>query len=120
MGHRAGGYVFCGCMPSKTLIYSAEVLLSSKGKRVWADIQARVSMEKLHQRKLDTIKNSPTTASSTCRAASIISIGTSQIYSGTVELDNGDALEASISSSRPGPCLQATYSWHRRFGYLDE
>ena len=46
-----------GCMPSKTLIYSAEVLhLAQQGKRLGLDIpQARVDMTALHQRKQDII-----------------------------------------------------------------
>ncbi|MEO0510398.1 MAG: NAD(P)/FAD-dependent oxidoreductase [Verrucomicrobiota bacterium] len=47
-----------GCMPSKTLIYSAEVLhLAQKGKRFGLSIKdAKVDMPALHQRKLDTIE----------------------------------------------------------------
>ena len=47
-----------GCMPSKTLIYSAEVLhLAQKGKAFGLNIpEATVDMPALHQRKLETIK----------------------------------------------------------------
>ena len=47
-----------GCMPSKTLIYSAEVLHHAKhGKLFGLDIpDAKVDMPLLHQRKVDTIK----------------------------------------------------------------
>lgn len=47
-----------GCMPSKTLIYSSEVLhLAQKAKAFGLDIpSAAVDMPALHQRKLDTIK----------------------------------------------------------------
>lgn len=47
-----------GCMPSKTLIYSAEVLhLAQKGKAFGLDIPtAKVDMPALHQRKLEVIK----------------------------------------------------------------
>ncbi|CAA6693696.1 MULTISPECIES: NAD(P)/FAD-dependent oxidoreductase [unclassified Lentimonas] len=47
-----------GCMPSKTLIYSAEVLhLAQKGKAFGLNIpEATVDMPGLHQRKLETIK----------------------------------------------------------------
>ena len=47
-----------GCMPSKTLIYSAEVLhLAQHAKAFGLDIpNARVDMPRLHQRKLDTIE----------------------------------------------------------------
>ena len=47
-----------GCMPSKTLIYSAEVLhLAQHGKLFGLSIpEAKVDMRALHQRKLDTIK----------------------------------------------------------------
>ena len=47
-----------GCMPSKTLIYSAEVLhLAQKGKAFGLDIpEAQVDMAALHQRKLEVIK----------------------------------------------------------------
>lgn len=47
-----------GCMPSKTLIYSAEVLhLAQQGKAFGLDIpQAAADMAALHQRKLDTIR----------------------------------------------------------------
>jgi len=46
-----------GCMPSKTLIYSAEVLhLARLAKEFGLDIpEAKVDMPALHQRKLDTI-----------------------------------------------------------------
>lgn len=46
-----------GCMPSKTLIYSAEVLhLAQQGKAFGLDIpEAAADMASLHQRKLDTI-----------------------------------------------------------------
>lgn len=46
-----------GCMPSKTLIYSAEVLhLAQNGKDFGLDIpKAKVDMPGLHQRKLATI-----------------------------------------------------------------
>lgn len=47
-----------GCMPSKTLIYSAEVLhLAQQAEAFGLKIpSAEVDMPKLHQRKLDTIK----------------------------------------------------------------
>lgn len=47
-----------GCMPSKTLIYSAEVLhLAQNGRAFGLNIpSASVDMPLLHQRKLDTIK----------------------------------------------------------------
>ncbi|MBH53218.1 MAG: pyridine nucleotide-disulfide oxidoreductase [Opitutaceae bacterium] len=47
-----------GCMPSKTLIYSAEVLHHAKnGNRFGLDIpDASVDMPKLHQRKVETIE----------------------------------------------------------------
>lgn len=47
-----------GCMPSKTLIYSAEVLhLAQKGKTFGLDIQsAQIDMPALHARKLEVIK----------------------------------------------------------------
>lgn len=47
-----------GCMPSKTLIYSAEVLhLAQKGKAFGLNIpEASADMPALHQRKLETIK----------------------------------------------------------------
>lgn len=47
-----------GCMPSKTLIYSAEVLhLAQNGKKFGLNIpNAAVDMPALHQRKVDTIK----------------------------------------------------------------
>lgn len=47
-----------GCMPSKTLIYSAEVLhLAQNAKKFGLNIpEANVDMAALHQRKLDTIK----------------------------------------------------------------
>ncbi len=46
-----------GCMPSKTLIYSTEVLhLAQHGKAFGLDIpEARIDMQALHQRKLATI-----------------------------------------------------------------
>lgn len=46
-----------GCMPSKTLIYSAEVLHQARqGKLFGLDIpDAKVDMKRLHQRKVDTI-----------------------------------------------------------------
>ena len=47
-----------GCMPSKTLIYSAELLhLAQKGEKFGLRIPvAAVDMTALHQRKVDTIK----------------------------------------------------------------
>ena len=47
-----------GCMPSKTLIYSAEVLhLAQQGTRFGLSIpKAKVDMKALHERKLATIK----------------------------------------------------------------
>ena len=88
--------VLRGCMPSKTLIYSAEVLhLAQKGSEFGLDIpEARVSMEKLHQRKLDTIKEF-----TDYRVESMQS-GKYHLYRNfakfisedTVELDNGDRL----------------------------
>jgi pyruvate/2-oxoglutarate dehydrogenase complex dihydrolipoamide dehydrogenase (E3) component len=47
-----------GCMPSKTLIYSAEILHQARnGKLFGLDIaDAKVDMKLLHQRKVDTIK----------------------------------------------------------------
>jgi pyruvate/2-oxoglutarate dehydrogenase complex dihydrolipoamide dehydrogenase (E3) component len=47
-----------GCMPSKTLIYSAEVLhLAQQGKTFGLNIpEASVDMPALHQRKLEVIK----------------------------------------------------------------
>jgi pyruvate/2-oxoglutarate dehydrogenase complex dihydrolipoamide dehydrogenase (E3) component len=47
-----------GCMPSKTLIYSAEVLHQARhGKLYGLDISdAKVDMPLLHRRKVDTIK----------------------------------------------------------------
>lgn len=47
-----------GCMPSKTLIYSAEVLHHARhGKLFGLDIpEAKIDMPLLHKRKVDTIK----------------------------------------------------------------
>lgn len=47
-----------GCMPSKTLIYSAEVLhLAQQGQRFGLSIpEAKVDMKALHERKVATIK----------------------------------------------------------------
>ena len=47
-----------GCMPSKTLIYSAEILhLASRGKEFGLEIpKAEIDMGSLHQRKVDIIK----------------------------------------------------------------
>ncbi len=55
---RLGGLcILKGCMPSKTLIYSAEILHHAKhGKLFGLDIpQAKVAMKDLHRRKVDTI-----------------------------------------------------------------
>lgn len=57
-GKELGGLcILRGCMPSKTLIYSAEVLhLAQKGKAFGLDIpQARVDMAALHARKKHVI-----------------------------------------------------------------
>ena len=85
-----------GCMPSKTLIYSAEVLhLAQKGNEFGLDIpEARVNMAKLHQRKLDTIREF-----TDYRVESMQS-GKYHLYRNfakfisedTIELDNGDRL----------------------------
>jgi len=50
--------VLRGCMPSKTLIYSAEVLHSAQRSKLFGlDIpEAKVDMQALHQRKLQTIR----------------------------------------------------------------
>jgi len=86
-----------GCMPSKTLIYSAEVLhLAQKGSEFGLEIpEARVNMEKLHQRKLDTIKEF-----TDYRVESMQS-GKYYLYRNfakfinddTIELDNGERLK---------------------------
>lgn len=58
-GAELGGLcILRGCMPSKTLIYSAEVLhLAQKGAKFGLSIEgAKVDMPALHQRKLDTIE----------------------------------------------------------------
>ena len=56
--HLGGLCILRGCMPSKTLIYSAEVLHhAKKGKLFGLDIpEARADMSLIHQRKVDTIK----------------------------------------------------------------
>jgi pyruvate/2-oxoglutarate dehydrogenase complex dihydrolipoamide dehydrogenase (E3) component len=57
-GETLGGLcILKGCMPSKTLIYSAEVLhLAQTGKKFGLDIpNAQVDMAALHQRKLEII-----------------------------------------------------------------
>ena len=83
-------------MPSKTLIYSAEVLhLAQKGNEFGLEIPERVNMEKLHQRKLDTIREF-----TDYRAESMQS-GKYHLYRNfakfisedTIELDNGDRLK---------------------------
>ena len=86
-----------GCMPSKTLIYSAEVLhLAQKGNEFGLDIpEACVNMAKLHQRKLDTIREF-----TDYRVESMQS-GKYHLYRNfakfisedTIELDNGDRLK---------------------------
>ena len=85
-----------GCMPSKTLIYSAEVLhLAQKGNEFGLDIpEARVNMAKLHQRKLDT------TREFTDYRVESMQSGKYHLYRNfakfisedTIELDNGDRL----------------------------
>lgn len=58
-GSRLGGLcILRGCMPSKTLIYSAEVLhLAQLAEKFGLNIQeAKVDMERLHKRKLDIIE----------------------------------------------------------------
>ncbi|MDA0346738.1 MAG: FAD-dependent oxidoreductase [Verrucomicrobia bacterium] len=56
--HLGGLCILKGCMPSKTLIYSAEVLHHAKqGNLFGLNIpEAKVDMKALHQRKVDTIK----------------------------------------------------------------
>jgi pyruvate/2-oxoglutarate dehydrogenase complex dihydrolipoamide dehydrogenase (E3) component len=56
--HLGGLCILKGCMPSKTLIYSAEVLHHAKqGSLFGLNIpEANVDMKLLHQRKVDTIK----------------------------------------------------------------
>jgi pyruvate/2-oxoglutarate dehydrogenase complex dihydrolipoamide dehydrogenase (E3) component len=57
-GELGGLCILRGCMPSKTLIYSAEVLhLAKEGKKFGLSIpEAAVDMQVLHQRKLATIE----------------------------------------------------------------
>ncbi len=98
-----------GCMPSKTLIYSAEVLhLAQKGKAFGLDIpEARVDMERLHQRKLDTIKEF-----TDYRVESMQS-GKYHLYRNfakfidedTIELDNGDRLKGKHFIIATGSCI---------------
>lgn len=56
-GELGGLCILRGCMPSKTLIYSAEVLhLAKEGRKFGLDIpEAGVDMKALHERKLVTI-----------------------------------------------------------------
>jgi pyruvate/2-oxoglutarate dehydrogenase complex dihydrolipoamide dehydrogenase (E3) component len=56
--HLGGLCILRGCMPSKTLIYSAEVLHhAQQGKLFGLEIpEAKANMLALHQRKVDTIK----------------------------------------------------------------
>ena len=59
-GDKLGGLcILRGCMPSKTLIYSAEVLhLAKEGKKFGLEIpEAKVDMKALHERKLVTIED---------------------------------------------------------------
>lgn len=59
-GEKLGGLcILRGCMPSKTLIYSAEVLhLAKEGRKFGLNIpEATVDMQALHQRKLRTIED---------------------------------------------------------------
>ena len=59
-GEKLGGLcILRGCMPSKTLIYSAEVLhLAKEGKKFGLEIpEAKVDMKALHERKLVTIED---------------------------------------------------------------
>ncbi len=59
-GEKLGGLcILRGCMPSKTLIYSAEVLhLAKEGKKFGLEIpEAKADMAAIHQRKLATIED---------------------------------------------------------------
>lgn len=59
-GEKLGGLcILRGCMPSKTLIYSAEVLhLAKEGEKFGLDIPvAKANMAAIHQRKLVTIED---------------------------------------------------------------
>jgi len=86
-----------GCMPSKTLIYSAEVLhLAQNGKLFGLDIpNAKVNMKALHQRKLDTIAEFAKYRVETMQSGKydLYRNFAKFISHDTIELDNGEQLK---------------------------
>ncbi|MCH6258842.1 dihydrolipoyl dehydrogenase [Puniceicoccaceae bacterium K14] len=86
-----------GCMPSKTLIYSAEVLhLAQQGKKFGLDIpEAKIDMKALHQRKIDTIKefSDYRVEAMTSDKYSLYRNYAKFVDSHTIELDDGTRLK---------------------------
>ncbi|MFC7339148.1 dihydrolipoyl dehydrogenase family protein [Haloferula chungangensis] len=87
-----------GCMPSKTLIYSAEVLhLAQKGKVFGLDIpKARSDMPALHERKLEIIKEFSDYRQEQLRSDrfTLFRSRAKFIDEGTIELSDGTKLTA--------------------------
>ena len=86
-----------GCMPSKTLIYSAEVLhLAQKGELFGLNIpSARVDMKALHKRKLDTIGEFASYRAESMQSEKydLYRNFAKFVNEDTIELDNGERLK---------------------------
>ncbi|MDP5080271.1 MAG: NAD(P)/FAD-dependent oxidoreductase [Opitutales bacterium] len=87
-----------GCMPSKTLIYSAEVLhLAQQGKAFGLNIpEATVDMQALHARKLKTIQEFAKYRQEQLESDrfTLFRNRARFVNSRTIQLDNGDQLTA--------------------------
>ena len=87
-----------GCMPSKTLIYSAEVLhLANKGRTFGLNIpHATADMAALHQRKLEIIKDFSDYRQEQLQSDRFTLFRNKAhfIDANTIELDNGRRLTA--------------------------
>ena len=112
-----------GCMPSKTLIYSAEVLhLAQQGKTFGLNIpKATIDMPALHQRKLEIIKEFSDYREEQLQGDrfTLFRNRAHFINSGTIQLDDGTRLTAdhfmvatgSVVSAPPIPGLNNAPYW---------
>lgn len=112
-----------GCMPSKTLIYSAELLhLAQHGKLFGLDIpEAKADMPALHARKLRTIAEFAEYRQEQLQSErfSLYRAQAQFVSEDTISLDNGETLSAdgflvatgSVVNTPPIPGLDAARCW---------
>ncbi len=110
-GAELGGLcILRGCMPSKTLIYSAEVLHhAQQGTLFGLDIpDAKVDMNLLHQRKLDTIKEFSDYRSEALESNRFTLFRNRAHFTGknSVELDNAQTITADKIMISTGSVVQ--------------